>query len=99
MLDGLSTTSELDWSAAILDAASVRAKGRSLIRPIPVGRGMPDSKIHVVSESTGIPLAIRASAAKAHDSTLQQMVDAIPAVRSRPQPAPPHPHQAARRQS
>nr|WP_217999454.1 IS5 family transposase [Rhodococcus wratislaviensis] len=85
VLDRLGSAGELDWTAAILDAASVRAKkGDRLTGPSPVDRGKKGSKIHVPSEANGIPLVVDVSAANTHDSTLlQPMVSAIPAVKSR----------------
>ncbi|MGV9718850.1 MULTISPECIES: IS5 family transposase [Mycobacteriales] len=84
VLDRLGGSGELDWSAAILDAASVRAKRGSLTGPSPVDRGKKGSKIHVLSEAEGIPLVVGVSAANTHDSTmLRPLVEAIPAVRSR----------------
>ena len=85
VLDCLGGAGELDWSAAILDAASVRAKkGGSLTGPSPVDRGKRGSKIHVLSDANGIPLVVDVSGANAHDSTLLlPIVAAIPAVKSR----------------
>nr|WP_156046767.1 IS5 family transposase [Rhodococcus wratislaviensis] len=85
VLDRLGGAGELDWTAAILDAASVRAKkGGSLTGPSPVDRGKKGSKIHVLSDSNGIPLVVDVSGANTHDSTLlQPMVGAIPPVKSR----------------
>jgi IS5 family transposase len=46
-----------------------------------VDRGKAGSKYHLVVDRTGIPLAIRLSAANAHDATqLLPLVDAIPAI-------------------
>ncbi|MDX5965275.1 MULTISPECIES: IS5 family transposase [Rhodococcus] len=85
VLDRLGSAGELDWTAAILDAASVRAKkGGSLTGPSPVDRGKKGSKIHVLSETNGIPLVVGVTGANTHDSTmLQPLVAAIPAVKSR----------------
>ncbi|MFD2414927.1 IS5 family transposase [Amycolatopsis pigmentata] len=75
----------IDWSPAILDAASVRAKKRgSLTGPSPVDRGKPGSKVHVLSERGGLPLSIGVWAANTHDSeALKPLVNAIPTIRSR----------------
>jgi hypothetical protein len=52
--------------------------------PNPVDRGKPGSKIHVLSERTGIPLSVAVSAANTHDShALKPLVNAIPAIKSR----------------
>lgn len=84
VLDRLGAGGDLDWSAAILDAAHVRAKrGGSLTGPSPVDRGKNGSKIHILSDADGIPLVTAVTSANTHDSVmLQPMVAAIPAVRS-----------------
>lgn len=52
--------------------------------PSPVDRGKPGSKIHALSDRTGIPLAVGVSAANTHDNqALKPLVMAIPSVRSR----------------
>ncbi|KOX31344.1 transposase [Streptomyces sp. NRRL F-6491] len=52
--------------------------------PNPVDRGKKGSKLHVLSEAQGIPLAVAVSGANTHDSqALKALVRAIPAVRSR----------------
>jgi transposase len=52
--------------------------------PNPVDRGKPGSKIHVLSDAQGLPLAVAVTAANTHDSiALEPLVQAIPAVRSR----------------
>ena len=85
VLDELGARGELDWTSVIIDAASVRAKkGGSLTGPNPVDRGKPGSKLHVLSEAQGIPLAVAGPAANVHDShALQPLVKAIPAICSR----------------
>ncbi|MFE7854101.1 hypothetical protein [Streptomyces sp. NPDC057403] len=50
----------------------------------PVDRGKKGSKLHVLSDAQGIPLAIAVSGATMHDSlTLKPLILGIPAVRSR----------------
>jgi transposase len=59
-------------------------KGGSLTGPNPVDRGKAGSKLHVLVERTGLPLAVGVSAANVNDGeALQPLVPAIPAVRSR----------------
>ncbi|MBF6189528.1 MULTISPECIES: IS5 family transposase [Nocardia] len=83
ILDRLGLAGDLDWSAAILDAASVRAKKGSLTGRSPVDRGKKGSKIHVISDANGIPLVTGVSAGNTHDSVmLAPMVESIPRVRS-----------------
>ncbi|MFI0107851.1 IS5 family transposase [Streptomyces parvus] len=81
VLDELGARGELNWSSAIVDAASVRAKrGGSLTGPNPVDRGKKGSKLHVLSEARGLPLVV----ANLHDSqAFKPLVLGIPAVRSR----------------
>ncbi|QWF76979.1 IS5 family transposase IS1647 [Amycolatopsis sp. CA-230715] len=52
--------------------------------PNPVDRGKAGSKIHVLSDRAGLPLAVAVSAANTNDSyTLKPLVMAIPAIKSR----------------
>jgi IS5 family transposase len=58
-----------------------RQKGGEQTGPNPVDRGKAGSKYHLVVDRNGIPLAIRLSAANAHDATqLLPLVDAIPPI-------------------
>jgi IS5 family transposase len=62
-------------------------KGGSATGPNPVDRGKLGSKIHALSDRSGIPLAVGISAANTHDSAaLKPLVLAIPAIRSRQGP-------------
>ena len=50
----------------------------------PVDRGKAGSKVHVLSDAAGLPLAVAISAASTHDcQALIPLVLAIPAIRSR----------------
>ena len=50
----------------------------------PVDRGTPGSKLHVLTDRSGLPLAVAVSAANTHDSlALIPLVQAVPAIRSR----------------
>lgn len=61
-----------------------RKGGGSLTGPNPVDRGKKGSKLHVLSEAQGIPLAVAVSGANTHDSlALKPLIRGIPAVRSR----------------
>lgn len=52
--------------------------------PSPVDRGKSGSKLHVLTDRAGIPLAVAVSAANTNDAeALRPLVRAIPAVRSR----------------
>jgi transposase len=84
VLDQLGAAGEVDWTQVVVDAASVRAKGGELTGPNPVDRGKPGSKLHVLTERTGLPLVVGVSAANTHDSqALQPLVRGLPAIRSR----------------
>lgn len=55
-----------------------------LTGPNPVDRGKYGSKIHLITERTGLPLSIGISGANMHDSQgLEPLVRGIPPVRSR----------------
>ncbi|MBA6433067.1 IS5 family transposase [Streptomyces sp. GMR22] len=89
VLDELGARGEVDWrTSAIVDAASGRAKkGGSLTGPNPVDRGTKGSKLHVLSDAQGIPLAVAVSGANMHDSlALEPLIRGIPALRSRREP-------------
>ncbi len=85
VLDRLGAAGDIDWSRAIVDAASLRAKkGGSLTGPNPTDRAKAGSKIHVLTDRAGLPLALGVSAANLHDSqALEPLVQGIPKIRSR----------------
>src|SRR2546423_8525816 len=59
-------------------------KGGSATGPNPVDRGKTGSKIHVLTDAAGLPLACAVSGANVHDMNgLNPLVTAIPAIRSR----------------
>jgi len=59
-------------------------KGGTLTGPNPVDRGKKGSKLHVLSDAQGIPLAVAVSGANLHDSqAFKPLILAIPAIRSR----------------
>jgi transposase len=56
-------------------------KGGEQTGPNPTDRGKSGSKYHLVVDHDGIPLAVRLSAANAHDATqLLPLVDTIPSI-------------------
>ncbi|RKF22947.1 IS5 family transposase [Micromonospora globbae] len=83
-LDRLGSDRRIDWSRAVVDSISVRAgKGGDLTGPNPVDRGKPGSKIHVICDRAGLPLAVMVTAANVHDSQLLlPMLDSVPAIRT-----------------
>lgn len=59
ILDAHGAAGEIDWSAAIVDEASLRARKRgSLTGPNPVDHGKNGSKIHVLTNANGLPLGL-----------------------------------------
>lgn len=53
-------------------------------RPNPVDRGKSGSKIHVLSDRNGLPLALGVSGANLHDSqAFEPLIQGIPKIRSR----------------
>ena len=59
-------------------------KRGTLTGPNPVNRGKPGSKLHVLTATAGLPLAVAVTAANTHDSlALRPLVQAIPAIYSR----------------
>lgn len=85
VLDELGARGEVDWTSAIVDASSGRAKkGGSLTGPNPVDRATKGSKLQALSDAHGIPLAVAVSGANMYDSlALKPLIRGIPAVRSR----------------
>ncbi|WP_432856882.1 IS5 family transposase [Amycolatopsis sp. CA-161197] len=84
VLDELGGQGMIDWSRAVCDGASVRAKKGDMTGPNPVDRGKSGSKIHVLSDCAGLPLSVAVSAANTNDSyALKPLLMAIPAIKSR----------------
>ncbi len=68
----------------MIDSVSVRAVKGALSGPSPVDRGKPRSKIHLIVDCVGPPLAVGISTANAHDNqALQPLVRSIPPIRLR----------------
>jgi transposase len=67
-----------------IDSVSVRRQRGELTGPNPVDRGKRGSKIHLLTERTGLPLSVGISAANTHDSLgLEPLVRGIAPIRSR----------------
>jgi transposase len=83
LLNWLGDLGRIDWSRASLDSTSVRAKrGGEHTGPNPTDRGKAGSKIHLLVDRQGVPLAVQLSAANVHDSKLlEALVDAVPSIR------------------
>jgi transposase len=84
-LDELGSRGDLDWSRCAIDSVSMRAlKKGDLTGPNPVDRGKYGSKIHLITERTGLHLSVGISGANVHDSqALVPLVKGIPPIRSR----------------
>ncbi|WP_246656931.1 IS5 family transposase [Streptomyces rhizosphaericus] len=84
VLDELGSRGELDWSRCAIDSVNMRALKGDLTGPNPVDRGKKGSKIHLITERTGLPISIGISGANLHDSqALEPLVRGIPPIRSR----------------
>ncbi|MFG2816421.1 IS5 family transposase [Streptomyces sp. NPDC048410] len=84
VLDELGARGELDWSRCAIDSVNMRDLKGELTGPNPVGRGKMGSKIHLITERSGLPLSLCISGANLHDSqALIPLVKGIPPIRSR----------------
>ncbi|WP_229852791.1 IS5 family transposase [Streptomyces albospinus] len=84
VLDELGSRGDLDWSRCAIDSVNMRALKGDLTGPNPVDRGKKGSKIHLITERTGLPISIGISGANLHDSqALEPLVRGIPPIRSR----------------
>ena len=63
VLDRLGEQGRLDWSRASVDTMSVRAKRGNHVGATPVDRGKPGSKLHLVTDGSGLPLTTAVTAA------------------------------------
>jgi transposase len=83
ILDWLGDLDAIDWSRASVDSLSVRAKrGGEATGPNPTDRGKPGSKIHLLVDKQGVPLAVLLSGANVPDATLlEPLVDAVQPIR------------------
>ncbi|MFF7183393.1 IS5 family transposase [Streptomyces sp. NPDC008121] len=85
VLDELGARGELDWSRCAIDSVNMRAlKKGDLTGPNPVDRGKYGSKIHLITQRSGLPVSVGISGANLHDSqALIPLVKGIPPIRSR----------------
>lgn len=83
ILHWLGDLDAIDWSRASIDSLSVRAKcGGEDTGPNPTDRGKLGSKIHLLVDHQGVPLAVLLSGANVHDSKLlEPLVDAVQPIR------------------
>ncbi len=85
LLDHLRALDVLELETAVVDGSHVRAlKGATLSGPSPVDRGRPGSKHHLITDGTGIPLAVTLTGGNVHDSTqLFPLMDQLPVIRGK----------------
>ncbi|MFF4189615.1 IS5 family transposase [Nonomuraea sp. NPDC001831] len=85
LLDRLRAADALDLSRAAVDSSQIRAFKRGAQNgPSPVDRGRAGSKHHLITEATGIPLAVILTGANRNDVTqLRPLLDAVPKVRGK----------------
>ncbi|MFE9413882.1 IS5 family transposase [Streptomyces sp. NPDC006704] len=85
VLDVLGARGELDWSRCAIDSVNMPAlKKGDLMGPNPIDRGKYGSKIHLITERSGMPISVGVSGANLHDSqALIPLVKGIPPIRSR----------------
>ncbi|MEU2599725.1 IS5 family transposase [Streptomyces hirsutus] len=84
VLDELGARGELDWSRCAIDSVNMRALKGDPTGPNPVDRDKYGSKIHLITERTGLPLSVGISGANTHDSQgLEPLVRGILPIRSR----------------
>ena len=83
VLDHAERHGQLDWSRASLDSASLPApRGGRDVGPNPTDRGKQGSKIHLLVDGQGLPLAVTVSGANVHDNQrFEQTLDAVTGVR------------------
>lgn len=99
-LDEFGARGEIDWSRAILDAASVRAKGGELTGPNPIDRGKPGSKLYLLSDANRLPLVVGITTVSTHNHA--RLGHVRPTARRHPsdplpaRTAPPPPRETAR---
>ncbi|MFD9034511.1 transposase [Streptomyces sp. NPDC059567] len=67
VLDELEARGEVDWTSAIVDAASVRAKRGIADRAEPGRSRQEGHKLHALSDAQGIALAVAVSGANMHE--------------------------------
>ncbi|MDO0929639.1 IS5 family transposase [Streptomyces sp. TG1A-8] len=84
VLDEPGSRGELDRSRCAIGAVNMRARKGDPTGPNPVDRGKEESKIHLITERTGLHLPVGISGANLHDSQAPEpLVRGIPPIRSR----------------
>ena len=82
LLAELQEADRIDWSRAVVDSTHARALGGGeKTGPNPTDRRKPGTKHHLVTDASGIPLAVTITGSNVHDlRELLPAVDAIPEV-------------------
>ena len=85
LLAKLRSADKIDWSRAIIDSAKMKApSGGEKTGPNPTDRRKLGSKLHVLVDARGIPLAFSLTSANRHDITqVLALTDRIPSVRGK----------------
>jgi hypothetical protein len=85
LLTTLQSADKIDWGRAIIDSAKMKAlSGGEKTGPNPTDRRTLGSKLHVLVDARGIPLAISLTGANRHDITpVLPLMDGIPSVREK----------------
>jgi len=85
LLAKLHHADKIDWSRAIIDSAKTKApSGGEKTGPNPTDRRKLGSKVHVLVDAHGIPLAISLTGANRHDITqLIALTDGITPIRGK----------------
>ena len=70
LLDRLRSADKIDQSRDLIDGSPIRAAhGGGKTGPSPVDRAKPGSKLHVITDASGIPLTSSVTAANVNDVT------------------------------
>ncbi|MEU5048111.1 IS5 family transposase [Streptomyces griseorubiginosus] len=84
LLARLRSTDALDFSLAAVDGPHPRAKRGSKTGRSPVDRGRSGSKHHLITDATGVPLAVTLTGGNRNDVTqLIPLLQAVPSVRGK----------------
>ena len=85
LLAKLHSADKIDWSRAIIDSAKTKApSGGEKTGPNPTDRRKLGSKIHILVDAHGVPLAVSLTGANRHDITqVLPLTDSVAAVRGK----------------
>nr|WP_224306761.1 IS5 family transposase [Streptomyces olivaceus] len=84
LLNELRLENRLDWERAVIDSARAGRPAGPKSGPSPVDRARPGSKHHLITDATGIPLAVTLTGGNRNDVTqLISLLQAVPSVRGK----------------